>query len=201
MSMGKNRQEPTPDGSQHQRDTTLAVRTHSSGTAKLTKEEFRNLPYKVKDALSGKIYLEKNLLTPIGEQLTNTQLSLALLHITQLQNIPKPVIEAIRAISYLLEEENTNLTAEKVALKTVAALSQHIAKLQDITSNLGEHVNSTTTQTNSTSLETLTKISDTVNNIKCSLESIKNNPPTQTLPNRTKRPDPTAMSLRTTTTS
>ncbi|KIJ10222.1 hypothetical protein PAXINDRAFT_16731 [Paxillus involutus ATCC 200175] len=79
-------------------------------------EETEN--YQVKDAESGLSYLENKLLCIVGEPVIPEHLITTILNITQLKNVPRPVIEALRAVAYLIEEQE--------ALKMATAIATHI---------------------------------------------------------------------------
>jgi hypothetical protein len=71
-----------------------ATRTHSKPPA-ISKEEIINMSSEVKDTQTGKKYLETNILIPIDKPMDRALLSTTLLHITQLPNATRPIVEAI----------------------------------------------------------------------------------------------------------
>ncbi|KIK90502.1 hypothetical protein PAXRUDRAFT_35297 [Paxillus rubicundulus Ve08.2h10] len=97
--------------------------------------------YAVKDAESGVKYLKSKLLCVVGELINSEHPMTTLFNISQLKNISKPATEAIRAVAYLLgEQEMTKLAtmistqvkemiSGEVASHVVAAISLHITNL------------------------------------------------------------------------
>ena len=90
----------------------------------------------VKDALSGKNYLEKTALAISGKPYATNAISEILFHITQIKNVPLTAQTAIRAIAYILEEQAELKIAESVARHTITALAPHVAKIQEETIKL-----------------------------------------------------------------
>ncbi|KIJ11279.1 hypothetical protein PAXINDRAFT_15817 [Paxillus involutus ATCC 200175] len=97
--------------------------------------------YAVKDVESGLKYLESKLLCVVGEPINSEHLMTTLFNISQLKNVSKPATEAIRAVAYLLGEQETTKSATmistqvkemisgEVASHIVAAISPHITNL------------------------------------------------------------------------
>lgn len=101
---------------------------------KLTIPEIIALKNEVIDATSGKKFLMKTKLASMEKPLTTDALKETLLHITQLAGITLPAQTAIRAVAFLLEgiqTENNSEATEMIARHVTAAISPHIAKLQD----------------------------------------------------------------------
>lgn len=74
----------------------------------------------VTDAAGRAAFLEKSLLAVVGKPFTLEQLATVLFHIMQISKIPKPAMEAIRAVAFLLEE--------KVHVKMAMAVTKWIAE-------------------------------------------------------------------------
>ena len=129
VSIGKNPTGIGP-GPRAPTPTTSSARNtrQSSLTQPLTKEDIVSMDYTVKDAQSGSAYLSKTLLCLAGEPFTLEHLTNTLLHITQIKNISRPAIEAIRAVAFLLEQEVTIKTAEAVAAQVSKEISQGVVK-------------------------------------------------------------------------
>ncbi|KIK81437.1 hypothetical protein PAXRUDRAFT_35874 [Paxillus rubicundulus Ve08.2h10] len=97
--------------------------------------------YTVKDAESGLKYLESKLLCIVGEPINSEHLMTTLFNISQLKNISRPAIEAIRAITYLIGEQEASKVAitiseqvkeiisGEVTSQVVIAISPHMANL------------------------------------------------------------------------
>ena len=190
MSSGKVRQTPQ-SSSQIARGNTpnTSMCTRSSANVKLSKEEIHNLPYDVKDSKGGVSYLENHLLVPIGEPITNTLLSLTLLHITQLPNVPKTAIEAIRSVAFILEEDSQNQAAETISSKVVAAIAPHIGILHVTVDELKLHTE-TLPQSNQNLTNAITNLSSSIDDTKNTVESLKekldkaySSPPSQSTTN------------------
>jgi len=90
----------------------------------------------VKDALSGKNYLEKTALAISGKPYATNAISEILFHITQIKNVPLTVQTAIRAVAFILEEQTELKIAESVARHTITVLAPHVAKIQEEASKL-----------------------------------------------------------------
>ena len=86
--------------------TSARPNTRRNGTSTLI-EDLQD----IKDSLEGRKYLEKHfLLCPPGEPSTHTSLATCLHQISGLAGVQKPVINAIRAVAFLLEEmEDTHI--------------------------------------------------------------------------------------------
>ena len=84
------------------------------------REEIARQTFDVINAAGGAAFLEKSLLAVVGEPLTLEWLATVLFHITQIPKIPKPAMEAIWAIAFLLEE--------KVNVEMATAVTEQITK-------------------------------------------------------------------------
>ncbi|KAF9234669.1 hypothetical protein BU15DRAFT_52371, partial [Melanogaster broomeanus] len=90
--------------------------------------------YKVSDATSGAAYLNKTLLSLVGEPFTSEHLATTLLHISQMDKMPLAAIEAIRAVAFLLEEESvskTTSTSLKMNLENVKQMHENLPSSVD----------------------------------------------------------------------
>ncbi|KAG2335804.1 hypothetical protein BDR05DRAFT_953808 [Suillus weaverae] len=124
------------------RPTTPAVATATTATAnkrlppKLNIEEIIALKNEVIDTMSSKKYLTKTKLAVTGKPFTTDSLKETLLYITQLPGISLPAQTAVRAVAFLLEaaqaQKDSDITTETIARHITAAISPHIAKLQDV---------------------------------------------------------------------
>ncbi|KAF8419234.1 hypothetical protein L210DRAFT_3655331 [Boletus edulis BED1] len=119
-------EEPAPT-----QNITTRVTRKSARTTHPTSEDIRKQDYEVKDDKSGAAYLEKSLLSLVGEPITTENLSTVLLHITQLPNVPRPATEAIRAVAFLMEKD--------VYVKSAVGIIQHLNN--DLPTLIKQHVN------------------------------------------------------------
>ncbi|KAH7921217.1 hypothetical protein BV22DRAFT_1049801, partial [Leucogyrophana mollusca] len=94
----------------------------------------------VKDAISGKAYLEKFLLAKIGEPYTIPHIETILFNIAQLDKVPLPAQNAIRAVAYVLTEIQTDETIERITNSVVVAISPHVAKVHASSESLSKIV-------------------------------------------------------------
>ncbi|KIK73036.1 hypothetical protein PAXRUDRAFT_21301 [Paxillus rubicundulus Ve08.2h10] len=97
--------------------------------------------FSVIDVISDEEYLNKSLITLEGEPFTPEHLSSMLFHIMQMEKVPLPVVEAIRVVAFLLENQAASKNAKLItshittqALKDIAAqvitaISLHIANM------------------------------------------------------------------------
>ncbi|KAG1805659.1 uncharacterized protein BJ212DRAFT_1542147 [Suillus subaureus] len=109
-----------------------AIPTQSRRTPpKLTTPEIIALNNEVINATTGKAYLERIALAISGKPYTIDAISEILLHTTQLTSISLPAQTAIHAVAFVLKEVVTDETTEIIARHVTAAISPHIAKLQD----------------------------------------------------------------------
>ncbi|KAI6034483.1 hypothetical protein PISMIDRAFT_123481, partial [Pisolithus microcarpus 441] len=102
----------------------------------------------VSDHASGLCYLHKREMIPMGTEATIDRLSTALHLIAQLPSVPASALDGIRAVAFLLEKIGTsNLIneiqntlcpslSEMLTNHVIAAISPHIASLQDSTIKL-----------------------------------------------------------------
>lgn len=114
--------------------TTQVTAAHKRLPPKLTIPEIMALKNEVVDATSGRKFLTRMKLAPTGIPLTTDALKETLLHITQLAGITLPAQIAIRTVAFLLEEtqtEHNSKTMEIIGRHITAAISPHIANLQD----------------------------------------------------------------------
>ncbi|KIK75539.1 hypothetical protein PAXRUDRAFT_172532 [Paxillus rubicundulus Ve08.2h10] len=71
--------------------------------------------YAVKDARSGLKYLESKLLCVIGEPINSEHLITTLFNISQLKNVSKAAMEVIRAVAYLIGEQENMKSAKMIS--------------------------------------------------------------------------------------
>ncbi|KAG1781299.1 hypothetical protein EV702DRAFT_1193478 [Suillus placidus] len=123
------------DQTSESRPTTPAIPTQTTNKRappRLSISEIIALKNEVTDAKTGKKYLEQIALSLTGKPYkTQNEISELLLHITQLAGVSLPAQTAMRAIAFILEEGATNEMAETIARHVTAAISPHIAKLQE----------------------------------------------------------------------
>lgn len=120
---------------QTSQNLTPTINTRKSANTPTT-QEIISQPNTVKDAVSGKSYLEKTALAVSGKPYATDTLSEILFHITQLKGATLPIQTAIRAVAFILEEQTELKIAESVAKLTITALAPHIAKIQEETTKL-----------------------------------------------------------------
>jgi len=125
-----------------------APTTTKRAPPKLTTSEIIALNNEVTNVASGKKYLERTALTTKGRPYTLDAISEILLHTTQLTGVSLPVQTAIRAIAFILEEKTINETADVIALQVTAAISPHIARLQDTEKKLTKQTDEISTSSN-----------------------------------------------------
>ena len=153
----------TPDPQQQAHPTPTINTRRSAPTPTL--REIMQQTSEVKDALSGKNYLEKTALAISGKPYATNAISEILFHITQMKNVPLTAQTAIRAVAYILEEQTELKIAESVARHTITALAPHVAKIQEETTKLeklSQDLNGTSNI--GTQLENIQKAVDQVTN-------------------------------------
>ncbi len=99
----------------------------------------------IKDARKGRKYLEaKQLLWPPGEPITLSAITICLHHISALANVPKPAVNAIRSVAYILEEVEETAMSEKVKEAVdsqMGELNKDLALLvSDVTERIDTHL-------------------------------------------------------------
>jgi len=93
----------------------------------------------VKNASSGKKFLESKLLCLIDEPFTLTHLISILFQITQMSNsTPVPVVAAIRAVAFIMKDHVASEIAEKVAEQVAEKAAEQITG--SLTTRLVDHV-------------------------------------------------------------
>jgi hypothetical protein len=147
----------------------MANKTRSNPSP-ITKEDIVRLPSEVKDAQSGKMYLESNLLIPINEPLDMALLSTTLLYITQLPNATRPIIEAIREVAFLLEDEHVEKLADSIASRFITAISPKLSSLHTALEEM-KHITNTQKQATIMTLDTLSQIWDATETLSTKLNS------------------------------
>jgi uncharacterized phage infection (PIP) family protein YhgE len=167
---------------------TAPMPEHSSLLSKrtppdLTTSEIIALSNEVKDAVSGRKYLERTAIAISGIPYTTNVLSGILLHITQLKSVPLPAQTAIRAVAFILEEHALDETASKIATQIIEAISPHIATIQAtseaLTSSSIALTNTDTPHANNASTlaslkATATRIEDAADGVYSSIKDVKN---------------------------
>jgi len=119
-------------------NTTSSTPLTRRTTITQTTQEIIDQKNEVKDAASGKDYLEKKALAISGKPYTTNALSEILLHITQIKSVPLPAQTAIRAVAFILEEQAELKIADTVAKLAITALGPHIAKIHANTESLAK---------------------------------------------------------------
>ena len=133
LSSPKASEDPQPQ--QTARNPTPTMNTRRTANTPTT-QEIISQPNTVKDAVSGKTYLEKTALAVSGKPYATDALSEILFHITQMKGITLPIQTAIRAVAFILDEQTELKIADSVAKLTIAAIAPHMAKLQEETTKL-----------------------------------------------------------------
>lgn len=110
---------------------TRALRAEA-GRPRITREEIEKQTSLVKDAESGKIYLEKKALIIADEPFNADTISCALLHITQLPNVTVPVRDAIRALAFILARTGKLHAADIITAKVDSVLEDNIDRIQTL---------------------------------------------------------------------
>ena len=139
-----------------------------------TTQEIISQPNTVKDAVSGKNYLEKTALAVSGKPYATDTLTEILFHITQLKGITLPIQTAIRAVAFILEEQTELKIADSVAKLTITAMAPHIAKLQEEVTKLTEA--SEERSTNSDHTPRLTQMQQTIDQIAAQTKDMAKQP-------------------------
>lgn len=102
-------------------NTRRTLRSHT------TRENIEAMPNIVKDATTGKTFLESKLLCHVDQPLTVSHLISTLFHITQMSsNTPAHVVSAIRAVAFILKDHDINETADLVAEQITANISDKL---------------------------------------------------------------------------
>lgn len=148
MATGKTRSTSVGPGSSNTRVPTPTNRTRTSYrntiSLLLPRDEIMQQEYDVKDKESGVAFLEKSPFYQPGTPLSNANLLLTILYITQYTGIPRIVIEGLRAAVLLLEDGlNSNpVTAtsdiQHITDSISASLSAQV--VADLSSSLSAHV-------------------------------------------------------------
>lgn len=87
---------------------TYGLNTRKTARSPVTQETIEALTNRVKDAPSGKTFLESKLLCHVGQPFTVNHLISVLFQITQMSSsTPVPVVAAIRAVAFLLKDVET----------------------------------------------------------------------------------------------
>ena len=119
-------------------NTTSSTPATRRTTITQTTQEIIDQKNEVKDAASGKEYLEKKALAISGKPYTTNALTEILLHITQIKSVPLPAQTAIRAVAFILEEQAELKIADTVAKLAITALGPHIATIHANTESLAK---------------------------------------------------------------
>ena len=112
-----------------------AINTRRNATAPTTQEIIQQ-HNEVKDAISGKTYLERMALAISGKPYATDATSEILFHITQMKGVPLSAQTAIRAVAFIIEEQTALKIADSVAKHTITALAPHVAKIQEESNKL-----------------------------------------------------------------
>ncbi|KAG1854395.1 hypothetical protein C8R48DRAFT_675628 [Suillus tomentosus] len=147
--------------------------TNKRAPPRLSIAEIIALKNEVTDAKTGKKYLECIALSIAGKPYKNkNEITELLLHTTQMAGVSLPAQTVMRVIAFILEEEAINEMTETIARHVTAAISPHIAKLQETEEKLTKTTTdlnaSTTTQNTqfeemkSTLAKLSTQVSETV---------------------------------------
>lgn len=147
--MDRNSTSPHPNTSTDNR-----TGTRSTGTSVII-EDLQD----IKNPDDGRKYLEKRLLLcPPGEPPTHTSLATCLHQISAMRGIPKPVIDAIRSVAFLLgelEETQINLTVKEALDLQINEFASDIKVLvEDAKEKIDSHIKN--------SEERLTQLSNSV---------------------------------------
>lgn len=131
---------------------TYGLNTRKTVRSPITQEAIEVMPNRVRDAPSGKTFLESKLLCHIGQPYTVNHLISVLFQITQMSNsTPVPVVAAIRAVAFVLKESETDNTADLISQQVLNSLNIKLTDIDiantiskqvtnDITAKLVDHV-------------------------------------------------------------
>ena len=176
--------------------TRLSSQGESNPTAGKTREELlRVVISTVHNVATTKEYLERKCLVITGEKYSPTNLSMALLHLSQTSALSKVLVDGLRAIAFVLEDMVTDQIVEKVTNAVIDQLTTVTANLESTTTDLkqttdnlhGAAVSITRTvdkfTENSTSLlDYLTSIASDVAKAAEDLESVRQPPNSPPMP-------------------
>ena len=120
---------------------TRAMReTSSSSTTQKTREELvkaSGIPTDIYDGEVGQQHLEKSGYLAAGAPITMSALSMAALRLSQCTaKIPKPIMEGIRALAFVMEKMATDQMVEVVALAVVEKLTPHLEQATAATTSI-----------------------------------------------------------------
>src|SRR6202046_3177317 len=96
----------------------------------------------IQDTTEARIYLEKTeLIVPPGQPISPGTLSTAIHHVTNYKGLPKPAINALRAIAFLMDELEENAIHEVIQNSVTT-------QLNELSNNLNGFLNDATQQIN-----------------------------------------------------
>jgi prefoldin subunit 5 len=144
----------------------------------LSTSEIIALSNEVKDAVSGRKYLERTAIAISGKPYTTEELSGILMHITQLKSVPLSAQTAIRAVAFILDEHASIETANTIAKHILAAISPHIETIQATSETLTTTSIALTKANTGADLTTIkataSRIEDAADGIFSSIKDVKN---------------------------
>ncbi|KIJ11401.1 hypothetical protein PAXINDRAFT_157320 [Paxillus involutus ATCC 200175] len=179
---------PTPNATTRKTTRCTAQETPKTRAEIATMEQ-----YKVQDAKSGAAYLNKSLLSVVGESFTIEHLATMLFHISQMDTIPLMAIEAIRAVAFLLEDDAasqiaaimtahiTDLASKEIASQVITAIAPHVLKTSESLHENVEEIKQLQTSISSNSNPnainiqvSIERVEEATDAILSSLEDVKN---------------------------
>jgi hypothetical protein len=122
---------------------TTRTETRRKGTTMVPEDQ-----QDIKDPLEGRKFLEKHfLLCPPGEPPTNSSLAACLYQISVMAGLQKPVINAVRAVAFLLEEiedDHINLTVKEAFDSQINEFTNDMKDLiEDAKEKINTHIKTT----------------------------------------------------------
>ena len=141
---------PTPMASQAPARTTCST---TQVTKSLPPALKGDCTYKAESAEDGEKYIHSKLLSLGSHPFTLEHISSTLFHISQIENSPLPVVEAVCAIAFIIDKECASHMAEvlikhikdMVASKVVAAISLQLGELLVTSEHITEASNKIST--------------------------------------------------------
>jgi hypothetical protein len=144
----------------------------------LSTSEIIALSNEVKDAVSGRKYLERTAIAISGKPYTTDELSGILMHITQLKSVPLSAQTAIRAVAFILDEHASIETANTIAKHILGVISPHIATIQatsEALSTTSISLTNANTRADFTTLKaTASRIENVADGVLSSIKDVKN---------------------------
>jgi hypothetical protein len=143
--------------------------TRKSGTTVINESQ-----EEIKDAQSGRIFLEKRLyLCPAGQPTMPTSLTYCLHQISAMQGVTKPIKNAVRAVAYLLEEMEDYTVAELIRDTVNTQLSTLTEDLSLLATDIKEKVDTHLED----KIADLDKSMDRISRVIGKLEKVDDNAP------------------------